>query len=211
MKAFNAPCNTIFCGSVTSAVVSAGIDCVFTNKASLGLTGYVPAARGAACETGDETLLPANATNAKMLQEMRAARPIMNGGMDAGCCEADGRACYAGDIAKRKITVTAASPNVVETEERNVRIYPGHSLAAAWNRSVGEQVNYDLNFRVVGTGVLSVVANGVETTYDAEGDYVIRLNDTLADASLSFAYSGEDGYAEILPWKGTSGMRLIIR
>lgn len=211
VKTFNAPCNTIFCGSVTSAVVSAGIDCVFTNKASLGLTGYVPAARGAACETGDETLLPANATNAKMLQEMRAARPIMNGGMDAGCCEADWRGCYAGDIAKRKITVTAASPNVMETEERNVRIYPGHSLAATWNRGVGEQVNYDLNFRVVGNGVLSVVANGVETTYNAEGDYAIRLNDTLADASLSFAYSGEDGYAEILPWKGTSGMRLIIR
>ena len=205
-----APHNSIICGTYEAALAENAVDCVFTDKASLGLAGYVPAARGAACETGDETLLPANATNAKMLQEMRAARPIMNGGMDAGCCEADWRGCYAGDIAKRKITVTAASPNVVETEERNVRIYPGQSLEAAWNLNVGSQARYDMKFRVVGTGSLSVVANGVETTCDGEGEYTIKLNGALADASLSFAYSGEDGYAEILPWKSTSGIRIII-
>ena len=206
-----APYNSIVCGTYEAALAENAVDCVFTNKASLGLTGYVPAARGAACETGDETLLPANATNAKMLQEMRAARPIMNGAMDAGCCEADWRGCYAADIARSRITVTAASPNVVETEERNVRIYPGQSLTATWNRSVGDQVNYDLNFRVVGTGSLSVVANGVETTYGTEGDYTIRLNGALTDASLAFAYDGDDGYAEVLPWKNSTGMLFFVR
>lgn len=205
-----APYNSIICGTYEAALAENAVDCVFTDEASLGLADYVPAARGAACETGDTSLLPADETNAKMLQEMRAARPIMNGGMDAGCCEADWRGCYAGDIAKRKITVTAASPNVVETEDGHVRIYPGQSLEAAWNLNVGSQARYDMKFRLVGNGVLSVSANGVETTYDAEGDYTIKLNDTLADASLSFAYSGEDGYAEILPWKSTSGIRIII-
>ena len=206
-----APYNSVFCGTYEAALAENAVSCVFTDATSLGLTGYVPAARGAACETGDESLLPANATNAKLLQEMRAARPVMNGGMDAGCYEADWKRCYASDIAGKKITVTGASPNVVETEERNVRIYPGQSLAAAWNRSVGEQIMYNLNFRVVGTGTLSVVANGVETTFDTEGDHTIRLKGALADASLSFAYDGEDGYAEVLPWKSTSGVCFIIR
>ena len=211
VKSPQAPYNTIFCGSTTSSVVSAGINCVFTNKASLGLVDYRPSARGAACETGDESLLPANATNAKMLQEYRAARPIMNGTMDAGCYEADWSGAYAQDIARKRITVTGASTNVVETEERHVRINPGQSLAATWNCGAGAQMNYELNFRVVGTGTLSVVVNGVETSYDTEGDHTLRLSDTLADASLSFVYSGDDGYAEILPWKNNLGTSIIIR
>jgi len=205
-----APYNTIFCGTYDATLAANAVNCVFTNAASLGMTSYRPSARGAACETGDESLLPADATNAKMLQEYRAARPIMNGTMDAGCYEADWSGAYAEDIARRWITVTGAGTNVVETEDRHVRINPGQSLAATWNCGAGAQVNYDLNFRVVGTGTLSVVVNGVETSYDTEGDHTLRLSDTLADASLSFVYSGNDGYAEILPWKNNQGMCVII-
>lgn len=205
-----APYNTIFCGTCDDGLEENAVSCVFTNKEALVLTDYVPAARGAACETGDESLLPANETNARMLQEMRAARPIMNGAMDAGCYEADWSGAYAEDIVKNKITVTGASTNVVETENRLVRINPGQSLTATWNCGAGAQVRYDLNFRVVGAGVLSVSANGADMTYDAEGECALRLNGTLADASLSFAYSGE-GYAEVLRWTSNAGMCVILK
>jgi len=205
-----APYNTIFCGTYDATLAANAVDCVFTNKASLGLNDYRPSARGAACETGDGSLLPSDQTNAKLLREMREARPIMNGAMDAGCYEADWRGAYASDIARSRITVVSASTNVVETEDRHVRINPGQSLAATWNCGAGARMNYDLNFRVVGTGALSVSVNGVDSTYDTEGDYTIRLDGALADASMSFAYSGE-GYAEILSGRGNDGMIMLVK
>lgn len=206
------PRNCVFCGTYSNALDGVAVACVFTNRSAVVETGsYRPIVRGPGCETADASLLPDNADNAALLTSIRARRGVYNGGMDAGCYEADWRPCYTEDIAGRHLTVVAATSNVVETAERTVRIFPGNTLAAEWPAGQGARKFYVIRFRIVGDGRLSVTMNGSEQIYEGAGEHEAKVQGTLQDAAVAFAFSGDAGYADILSCLRLDGTKIIIR
>ena len=204
-----APRNSVFCGTYSNVLDTAAVDCVL--GADVSVDGdFRPAARSSACDIADDSLLPGNEVNAKMLKAIRAKRGISNGRMDVGCLEADWREFYAGDIARNRITVESATSNVVETAEGAVRINPGQEVSALWIRDVGSDICYQFNFQVVGSGELTVSANGRTYAY-RQGVHKLRLREALAEKSLTFAYSGDDGCAEMLAGCRSLGACISIR
>lgn len=206
------PRNCVFCGTYSNALDGVAVSCVFTNRSAVvGEDGFRPVVRGPGCETADASLLPDNADNAALLTSIRARRGVYNGRMDAGCYEADWRPCYTEDIAGRHLTVVAATSNVVETAERTVRIFPGNTLAAEWSASQGARKLYVIRFRIVGDGRLSVTMNGSEQVYEGAGEHEAKVLGTLQDAAVALAFSGDDGYADILSGLRIGGVKIIIR
>ena len=74
---------------------------------------------------------------------------VMNGVIDIGAFECDWRETYAKDI--RNVTVESASPSVVETDAKTVRIPAGGSLVLS-----PSVLGMALNFKVTGTGSLEI-------------------------------------------------------
>ena len=204
------PRNTVFCGSYSNALDGAAVNCEFADEVEVD-DNLRPAARSQVCDIANESLLPENEVNANMLKDIRARRGVTNGRMDAGYVEADWRGCYSGDIAGHRIAVESATSNVVETADRTVRINPGQEVSASWNKTVGDDIYYQLNFLIVGSGELVVNVNGKTYVYSGEGAHKLRLVETLSDKSLKFAYSGDDGYAEVLALNNALGTCISIR
>ena len=202
----------VFCGTYSNALDGVAVSCVFTNRSAVvGEDGFRPVVRGPGCETADASLLPGNAVNAALLASIRARRAIFNGGMDAGCLEADWRPCYTEDIAKRHLTVVAATSNVVETAERTVRIFPGNALEAEWTAGLGTRKSYAIRFRIVGDGRLSVTMNGSERVYEGAGEHEARVEGALLDRTVALSFSGDAGYADVLSGRSLDGSVIVFR
>ena len=135
---------------------------------------------------------------------------VLNGKMDIGAVEYDWRGRYREDLGARVTAVTEASPAVVETEERTVRI-PSGTLVGKFKLSGGTTM---LNFKVQG-GTLTVYIGekrvGEFGAADAKQS-VELASDESDEFRLVFEPSAADGYAEIdRLTKGTSGIIFIVR
>ena len=135
---------------------------------------------------------------------------ISNGTVDIGAYEYDWRGRYKEDLGPRATAVTAASPEVVETEDHKVRI-PSGTLVGKFKLSGGTTM---LNFKVQG-GTLTVYVGekrvGEFGAADAKQS-VELASDESDEFRLVFTPSAADGYAEIdRLTKGTSGIIFMVR
>ena len=87
----------------------------------------------------------------------------------------------------------------------------GNTLAAEWPAGQGARKFYVIRFRIVGDGRLSVTMNGSEQIYEGAGEHEAKVQGTLQDAAVAFAFSGDAGYADILSCLRLDGTKIIIR
>lgn len=142
-------------------------------------------------------------------QDLLGGQRVYNGVRDIGALEADWRTAYARDV-NRRLTVSSASPAVVETADRRVRLVDGTSLVAKLRGS--DPVKRILvRATVSGGGALDLRVNGetVQTLTAGETEAVLALANSLTD-ELSFAYAGE-GFADIGRLDLERGFFLIVR
>ena len=133
---------------------------------------------------------------------------VMNGGVDAGAFEHDWRAEYCKDLGRHATAVTAASPEVVETEDGTVRIPSG---ALVGTLKPGE---VQLNFTVTGGTLAVYLGETLVGGFSAlPGPQGVKLEPTEENNEfrLAFTPSDADGYAEIARLKGLSGLLLLVR
>lgn len=134
---------------------------------------------------------------------------IYNAVMDAGALEFDWRDTYAKDIGNRMF-VTVATPSVVETDEKHVRIPGDNAVEAVWNGVF--EGDRTVSVSVTGSGTLTVKLNGeVLGEQIGEGRKDLVFTSALDANALSFVYSGVNGYAEILRARLNRGICLIMR
>jgi len=156
-------------------------------------------------DAGDGSLL----VGATADGDVDGGQRIYNGAVDIGCYEYDWRPQYAQDLKHRRITVTAATPNVVETVNKNVLLTDGQELAIAWP---GRGARYRANFTLTGTGTLTIRdgAGATLATYTAAGDQSYTVEESDAATRLTFAYAG-DGDVTLGTFMSDAGLKLIIR
>ena len=150
--------------------------------------------------------------------DFSGAQRIYNGRIDVGAFEADWRVRYAADLTgkrvQRRLVVAKASPNVVESEQGSVKIYPEQSLDAEWIDS--DIVKRELAF-VVNGGSLTVALGGVEHTFTSSGEvqkFTFQSSDDAREMKLSFAadeVAEGEKFAEILGAKSFVGTAVIVR
>ena len=160
---------------------------------------------GSAAVDAADVALSSNVGDVDLLGGQR----VYNGARDVGALEADWRATYGSDVSRR-LDVSFASPEVVETEDHQVRFTEGTSLEATLNKLAGA-AKFLVRATVSGTGTLSILVNGEVAKTIAQGDAETTL--TLANPAtdkLAFAYAG-DGYADLGKMTLDSGLLLIIR
>ena len=122
---------------------------------------------------------------------------IYNGRLDAGACEYDWRAKYAADLGNSALTVTEASPEVVEVEGK-VRVPDGATLAIDWVRMVPQDFSAKFSFvaEPTGAGELTVARDEEACVPAVSG--VNTFTSAAALNRLLFAYSGDEaGYADL--------------
>ena len=133
---------------------------------------------------------------------------VSNGKMDIGAVEYDWRGRYKEDLGRHATAVTAASPEVVETESGTVRIPSG---ALVGTLKPGE---VQLNFTVTGGTLAVYLGETLVDEFAASADpQGVKLEPTEENNEfrLAFTPTDADGYAEIARMKGLSGMLLIVR
>ena len=142
-------------------------------------------------------------------RDLLGGQRVYNGTRDIGALEADWRTAYARDISRR-LMISSASPAVVETAERHVRLVDGTALAATL-RNAGGVDKVRMRAIVSGGGALAIRVNGETVQTLAEGDHEtqIPLAQTETD-ELSFAYAG-DGFADLVKLSLDRGLLFIVR
>lgn len=142
-------------------------------------------------------------------RDLLGGQRVYNGTRDIGALEADWRTAYARDISRR-LMISSASPAVVETAERHVRLVDGTALAATLRNAEGVD-KVRMRAIVSGGGALAIRVNGETVQTLAEGDHEtqIPLAQTETD-ELSFAYAG-DGFADLVKLSLDRGLLFIVR
>ena len=130
-----------------------------------------------------------------------------NGGMDIGAVEKDWRPRYAEDLGRR-VSVTDATWDVIETGTRGVLIPDGGSLAADWNLG-GRHSARSVAFTVGEGATLSIVRNGAEPLVYGPGSWEWKSQDALASDTFLFSASGGD--VELHRFDIFDSFRFIIR
>jgi len=188
------------------------VDCVITNAAAIAVDAdYRPT-------VGTSVLI--DAANGEYTdiskfggKDALGGQRVYNGAIDVGAVEADWRATYAADISKKgELTVTNASPEVVESETGTVCIYPGASVAGRFVPN-GQTRHGEITAKVIGTGTLTVKVDGVAVgTVTGPVDVTtIRFRVAGGSVALEFSYAGEGGYAEILEVDSKNGFLIIVK
>ena len=143
-------------------------------------------------------------------KDFAGGQRVYNGAIDIGAGELDRTADYADDLG-RHVEVVSASPSVVETDAKLVRLVDGSVLSARMTRAPLDASKLSVAAAVSGSGALTVRVRGVVVavlTAD-ETEAVVEVPDPLADAvELSFA---GDGSADIVRMKLLTGCILILR
>ncbi len=118
---------------------------------------------------------------------------IYNGRIDIGCCEYDWRGIYAQDLAKKQVSVTAASAGVKETVEKLVSLSDGDSLTAEFTTTLSGTKVYVVQASVTGAGTLTISFpdGGTATVVAADGDKVVSFASGGAPCSVTLAFAGE--------------------
>ena len=142
---------------------------------------------------------------------------VYNGAMDVGATEADWRPLYAKDLAPRRITVSEATENVVESSSGTVLIAAGEKLIAEWRGNTsGTELEYSFKANVAEGALLKVFMNGGETpAFEIAGDGSEKTlefkNSELVNA-MRFECEGESGAAEIYAFsRACPTVMMIVR
>jgi hypothetical protein len=131
--------------------------------------------------------------------------------------EADWKGRYAADITgkklQRRFSVVAASSNVVETADANVRLGPEDSVEIEW--AGGANLKRQLSF-TVGGGTLTVMVNGEKYSYSSNSEPQLLVFESAGGVDkleFSFAASddAENAFAEILKARNMAGFSLLMR
>ena len=143
-----------------------------------------------------------------VLIDLCGTNRIYNGRIDIGCCEYDWRGIYARDLAKKNVSVTAASAGVKETEDNRVSLSDGDSLTAEFTTTLSGTKVYVVQAAVTGAGTLTVSFpdGGTTTVVAADGDKVVSFASRESPCNVMLAFAG-DGTAVLHdflpPCKGT--------
>lgn len=147
-------------------------------------------------------------------KDLLGGQRVMNGKMDAGAVEADWRAVYSSLFSAKGVAqVTAADPMVTNGESR-VTILDG-SLTVSWPKRE-RAVDNSFRAQVVGTGTLTVAANGetIATVVVADGDKLVTFKPSAEGDTLVLTYvPGENDTLGALVGSAVSksGFLLMIR
>ena len=148
--------------------------------------GYRPTIGQNACvDAGTDDVLPALGDC-----DLLGGQRVYNGRIDIGALEADWRGYYARDISKR-MTVNAASANVVEQRDGTVRLHEGASLEGMLAKR-DRRYTIVLRFRVSPGGSANLILNGEESAV-GEGEQEVK-----------FVVDGNDLTMKLLALSGTA-------
>lgn len=138
---------------------------------------------------------------------------VTNGAMDIGALEADWLPRYADDIRNRRtVEVLSASPDVVETPERHVRLPSGGALSASWNLAGAIGRKAFVKLHPSSSAVVEVRLNGEPLSPGASEDGLVVYSFTVDREvnELSFSVSGADAYADIVGFSQNVGFCVIV-
>ena len=191
--------------SAYRSAIEAGDGNILATLAELPVDGDGrPTVRNAAVDQADAAL-SAHVGDRDLLGGQR----VYNGARDIGALEADWRTAYARDV-NRRLTVSSASPAVVETADRRVRLVDGTALAATL-RNAGGVDKVRMRAIVSGGGALAIRVNGETVRTLSEGDHETQIPLAQAESDeLSFAYAG-DGFADLVKLSLDRGLLFIVR
>lgn len=188
------------------------VDCLITNSAAIAVDAdYRPAiGMSVLIDAANEEYSDLNQFGGK---DAYGGQRVYNGVIDVGAVEADWRAKYAADISNRgELTVTNASPEVVESETGTVCVYPGASVAGGFVPN-GQTRLGEITAKVVGMGTLTVKVDGVVvgTVTGPAGVTPVGFQMSGKSGALEFLYAGEDGYAELLTIISKHSFLILLR
>ena len=132
-----------------------------------------------------------------------------NGGLDMGAVEKDWRPRYAADLGRR-VSVTEASWNVMETASKGVEIPDGASLTAEWAFGAApRRGNPAIRFTVGAGATLTLARSGRDPQVFGPGAGEYRFADM--DELETFAFSASGGSVELLGFDRNASFIMTIR
>ena len=186
-------------------------NCVVATAAELALDAdYRPVFGNKAIDAGSNEWVTASAAI-----DLGGGQRVYNATVDCGAYEFDWRPRYSRDLAPRWVTVTNASPEVVESDRGTVRLTDGR-LDLAWEDGGANTTKYEFSAEVTGTGTLTALRDGVafaELTA-ADGAQKVKFSSPAAVTGLAFLYTpgaNDSGYAELFGFTHGSGTMIIMR
>jgi hypothetical protein len=210
----NSPENCVFTGAKVGSSTWEGVDCISVGSVEIDEDLRPILAEGnVLIDSGNSEYLTLQGSECDILGSQR----IMNGTVDIGAVEADWKGRYAADITgkklQRRFSVVAASSNVVETADANVRLGPEDSVEIEW--AGGANLKRQLSF-TVGGGTLTVMVNGEKYSYSSNSEPQLLVFESAGDVDkleFSFAASddAENAFAEILKARNMAGFSLLMR
>ena len=144
-------------------------------------TGLLP--HSPLIDKGDSSLFDPDTSSGL---DVNGNQRIFNAKVDVGPFEFDWRPVYAADLKASDITVTEASPEVVETSEKNVRLVDGAAVAMTWP---GEGESHVVRYEVEGEGTLTMTDENGSATSITESGYKI-VSETTPGSALTFTFAG---------------------
>ena len=203
--------NCAFVSNKTMPNANLRTNCVVATAAELAVDAdYRPLFGSKAIDAGSNVWVTAEAA-----LDLGGGQRIYNATADCGAYEFDWRPRYSRDLAPRWVTVTNASPEVVEGDRGTVRMTDGR-LDVAWEDGGANTTKYEFSAEVTGTGTLTVLCDGeafAELTA-ADGAQKIKFSSPAAVTGLAFLYTpGENdgGYAELSRFEHGSGTMILFR
>lgn len=139
---------------------------------------------------------------------------VYNGAPDVGALEADWRDIYAKDIRKRRVSVSAASADVVESADGTVTLKPDARIEMRITSPGGRPCAYALVVRLAdGETVPPEVRHGDVTLVPSVSGLMCSYALTTVSESdaLTVAHMGGHGIIEIVGLEGKNGFMLILR
>ena len=202
----------VFANDIGNCLSGANVDetCVLTNLAAIVLDADgrpVVGSGNPAIDAADESQFDVG-----LCGDLDASgfQRVMNAAMDIGALEGDWRETYARAIGNRRVTVTAASPDVKLNADGKVELSDGDEVALDWNHRIAGRRT--ITATVADGGTLKV-SNGDTTVTTFAGpvtDGTFAYEGEAGLESLSFAFSG-DGASTFALDEDRTGLVLIVR
>ena len=140
-----------------------------------------------------------------------AGQRVYNGALDVGAVEANWCNRYRADLgARRSLSVTAASPEVVETGSKKVRLVSGATLEALWINRDRTARDYILAFSLTDGASVAITLNGVSSTYDAAGGHEFMFRGASGSQN-EMLVSCLGGSVDLLSAQVVGGTTIVIR